>query len=200
MWNVRGLNSDIKQKDIKWFLHQNDVNLFGLLETKVKPESLNRVACKVCYGWNFVTNTSLHNGGRVWILWKANKLSLDVLEMDAQYIHVRIQVQQTGHLFLATFVYAFNKIADRIPLWNALIRFSMGGPWIVLGDFNNVMYSNERLGKMVKDDEMFPFQTTANLCDFQDMKATGSLFTWNNKQPSETRIFSRIDRVLINGE
>ncbi|XP_074291143.1 uncharacterized protein LOC141617912 [Silene latifolia] len=32
------------------------------------------------------------------------------------------------------------------------------------------------------------------------MKCTGSFFTWNNKQPSSTRVFSRIDRVLVNDE
>ncbi|XP_074301589.1 uncharacterized protein LOC141632990 [Silene latifolia] len=32
------------------------------------------------------------------------------------------------------------------------------------------------------------------------MKTTGAFFTWTNKQPSETRVFSRIDRVLVNTE
>ncbi|XP_074274081.1 uncharacterized protein LOC141597513 [Silene latifolia] len=200
VWNVRGLNSDNKQKDIKWFLHHNDVDLFGLLETRVKPGSLNKVTNNVCYGWDFVTNTMLHSGGRIWILWKNNKVDVEVLEMADQFIHVKIKVLLTGHSFIATFVYAYNKIEDRVPLWNALLRNRVTGPWIVLGDFNNVMFSNERLGGIVKDDEMFPFQSTVNNCDLHDMKTTGAFFTWNNKQPSATRVFSRIDRVLINGD
>ncbi|XP_074289196.1 uncharacterized protein LOC141614342 [Silene latifolia] len=92
------------------------------------------------------------------------------------------------------------KIEHRVPLWTALDRLSGNGPWIVLGYFNNVLYANERLGKAVSDEEMLPFQSTVARCDLHDMKTTGAFFTWNNKQPSETRIFSRIDRVLANSD
>ncbi|XP_074283535.1 uncharacterized protein LOC141608082 [Silene latifolia] len=75
----------------------------------------------------------------------------------------------------------------------------MNAPWIVLGDFNCVMFSNERIGSIVRDAEIVPFQHTAQMCDLQDIKAIGAFYTWTNKQPSITRVFSRIDRVLING-
>ncbi|XP_074292957.1 uncharacterized protein LOC141619833 [Silene latifolia] len=133
-------------------------------------------------------------------MWNENKIILDIVEMDAQYIHVRIKDNCTGQVFMATFVYAYNKIEERVPLWNALMRLNVASPWVVLGDFNNVMFANERLGKLVKDDEMLPFKSTVNACDLQDMHTTGSFFTWNNKQPSETRVFSCIDRVLVNGD
>ncbi|XP_074301215.1 uncharacterized protein LOC141632574 [Silene latifolia] len=200
VWNVRGLNNVNKQKHLKWFLLQNDVELFGLLETRVKPSSLNLIASNVCYGWNFVTNISQHPGGRIWILWKGNSVDVEVLEMSEQYIHTKIRLVQTENVFLATFIYAFNKIEHRVPLWNALDRLSGNGPWIILGDFNNVLYTNERLGKAVRDEEMLPFQSTVARCDLHDMKTTGAFFTWNNKQPSETRIFSRIDRVMVNSD
>ncbi|XP_074297814.1 uncharacterized protein LOC141628593 [Silene latifolia] len=45
---MRGLNSPAKQEIIKWFLHQYQVGLFGLLETKVKPMSLNSVRNNIC--------------------------------------------------------------------------------------------------------------------------------------------------------
>ncbi|XP_074315359.1 uncharacterized protein LOC141651553 [Silene latifolia] len=133
-------------------------------------------------------------------MWKSNSLEVDVVEYDAQYIHLHVKVKHTGQLFAVTYVYGFKKIEERIPLWQARIRLYGGGPWVVLGDFNNVLYANERLGKTVKDDEMMPFQSTLNCCDLQDMKSTGAFFTWNNKQPSATRMFSRIDRVLVNSD
>ncbi|XP_074267102.1 uncharacterized protein LOC141590406 [Silene latifolia] len=158
-----------EMKNIKWFLHHNDVDLFGLLETRVKPGSLNKVTNNVCYGWKYVTNTSMHPGGRIWILWKGRKVDLEVLEMASQYIHAKVKVLQSGVTFTSTFVYAFNKLEDR-------------------------------LGKLVKDNEMAPFLSAVNNCGLQDMKTTGAFFTWNNKQASATRVFSRIDRVLVNGD
>ncbi|XP_074293386.1 uncharacterized protein LOC141620407 [Silene latifolia] len=167
--NEMGLNSTNKQKDVKWFLHKHDLCLFRLLETRVKAQSQNKVAENVCYGWNYTTNTSCHQGGRIWLLWKPVMVSVDVIEMDAQYIHTR-----------------------------NLIRLNVQDPWIVMGDFNAVMYANERLGGLVKDEEMVPFQDAVAECDLQHLKSYGAFFTWNNKQPSDTRVFSRIDRALHN--
>ncbi|XP_074300851.1 uncharacterized protein LOC141632182 [Silene latifolia] len=166
----------------------------------VKPRSINRVINQVCHNWSFATNTNVYSGGRIWVMWKSNNLEVDVVEYDAQYIHLHVKVKHTGQLFAVTYVYGFNKIEERIPLWPALIRLYGGGPWVVLVDFNNVLYANERLGKIVKHDEMMPFQSTLNYCDLQDMKSTGAFFTWNNKQPIATRVFSRIDRVLVNSD
>ncbi|XP_074290772.1 uncharacterized protein LOC141617475 [Silene latifolia] len=142
----------------------------------------------------------MHPGGRIWILWKGNKVDVEVLEMDPQYIHAKVKVLQSGVTFISTFVYSFNKLEDRLPLWNELIRICVTGPWLVLGNFNNVLFSNERLGKLVIDNEMALFQSAVNNCGLQDMKTTGAFFTWNNKQSSATRVFSRIDMVLVNDD
>ncbi|KAL9242005.1 hypothetical protein vseg_016052 [Gypsophila vaccaria] len=77
-WNVRGLNSLAKQKEIKWFMHSNKVELFGLLEIRVKSNSMNKVVPNVCSGWSFCTNTGAHPGGRIWMLW-----NLDVVQINA---------------------------------------------------------------------------------------------------------------------
>ncbi|XP_074309059.1 uncharacterized protein LOC141643690 [Silene latifolia] len=180
--NEMGLNSTNKQKDVKWFLHQHDLCLFGLLETRVKAQSQNKVAENVCYGWDYTTNISCHQGGQIWLLWKSAMVSVDVIEMDAQYIHTRVLNKLNNDRFYATFVYGFNKIEDKAPLWQNLIRLNVQDPWIVMGDFNAVMYANERLGGLVKDEEVVPFQDTAAECDLQDLKSYGAFLrgTINN--------------------
>ncbi|XP_074271284.1 uncharacterized protein LOC141595214 [Silene latifolia] len=125
-------------------------------------------------------------------------VSVDIIEMDAQYIHTKVLKKLNNNSFYVTFVYGFNKIEDKASLWQNLIRLNVQDPWIVMGDFNAVMYANERLGGLVKDEEMVPFQDTVAECDLQDLKSYGAFFTWNNKQPSDTRVFSRIDRALVN--
>ncbi|XP_074293074.1 uncharacterized protein LOC141619980 [Silene latifolia] len=47
---------------------------------------------------------------------------------------------------------------------------------------------------------MIPFQNTVAECELYDMKTSGAFFTCTNKQPSDSVVFSRIDRVLINTE
>ncbi|XP_074288898.1 uncharacterized protein LOC141614042 [Silene latifolia] len=120
--------------------------------------------------------------------------------MDAQFIHIKVKDIITNIQFYTTYVYGFNRIEDRVHLWNALSRLVVMDPWIVLRDFNNVLHIDEKIGLPVRDIEIIPFPNTIDNCGLQDMKCTGLFFTWNNKQPSSTRVFSKIDRVLVNDE
>ncbi|XP_074297473.1 uncharacterized protein LOC141628200 [Silene latifolia] len=71
---------------------------------------------------------------------------------------------------------------------------------VIGGDFNNVLFSNERLGSEITLAEVKPFLDCSHDCKIIDMKAVGSFFTWNNKQEVATGVYSRIDRTLINDE
>ncbi|XP_074290547.1 uncharacterized protein LOC141617262 [Silene latifolia] len=48
--------------------------------------------------------------------------------------------------------------------------------------------------------EISPFQECVQHCGIEGLKAVGTFFTWTNKQEAKSRVYSRIDRVLINDE
>ncbi|XP_019225394.1 PREDICTED: uncharacterized protein LOC109206977 [Nicotiana attenuata] len=48
--------------------------------------------------------------------------------------------------------------------------------------------------------EIIEFKECVTKCTLQDMKSSGAFYTWNNKQGSADRVYSRIDRVLINND
>ncbi|XP_074301363.1 uncharacterized protein LOC141632747 [Silene latifolia] len=56
------------------------------------------------------------------------------------------------------------------------------------------------LGREVTWNEIKDFRQCVEYCEVIDIVAHGSFFTWNNKQDPSTRVFSRIDRCLINIE
>ncbi|XP_074314519.1 uncharacterized protein LOC141649737 [Silene latifolia] len=96
----------------------------------------------------------------------------------------------------------WNVRAERRTLWRDLRTYSslVDDAWIIGGDFNNVLYSNERLGSEITLAEVKPFLDCTHDCKITDLKAVGSFFTWNNKQKVATRVYIRIDRALINDE
>ncbi|XP_074288423.1 uncharacterized protein LOC141613582 [Silene latifolia] len=174
--------------------------LFGLLETKIKPSKVNKAVANVFQDWSVSTNTAYHSGGRIWVVWKPHLYDVSFLDYDAQYIHMRIADKSTGKSFFYTVIYAFNGINDMVPLWISLKRMStqVSGPWLVGGDFNCVLQAKERLGGSFNMAEAEPFQQCLEDCEVMDIQATGSFYTWNNKQPVETRVYSRLDRALVN--
>ncbi|XP_074305395.1 uncharacterized protein LOC141640523 [Silene latifolia] len=199
-WNVRGMNREKKQLDVHNFLQSNNAGLFGLIETKIKPGSLNNGMNKVFKEWSISTNSAYHSGGRIWIVWKPNLFDVQFLEYNAQYIHMHIIEKGSQLQFYHTIVYAFNGVSERESLWLDLKRIARysHGPWAVGGDFNCVLSANERLGGKVTTSESEPFQECLDSCSLMDIQALGAFYTWNNKQPPETRVYSRLDRFVVN--
>ncbi|XP_074317907.1 uncharacterized protein LOC141654134 [Silene latifolia] len=108
----------------------------------------------------------------------------------------------TSSNFHMSMVYAFNGIFERLALWAQLLKLSsdIHGPWIICGDFNCVLTPAERLGGHTSIAEMDDFQFCLNGCGLVDSPAVGSFFTWNNKQDVATRVYTRLDRALVNSD
>ncbi|XP_074277566.1 uncharacterized protein LOC141601201 [Silene latifolia] len=153
-------------------------------------------------GWSIATNNSWHKGGRVWILWNPTIFILDFYEFFAQCINMKVTEVASTTQFFVSMVYAFNDLVDRRSLWNQLINFAsvINGPWMAAGDFNCVLSHIERLGGTSTDAEIDEFQSCLDACGLVDSPAQGAYYTWNNKQDASTRVFSRLDRLLINSE
>ncbi|XP_074288572.1 uncharacterized protein LOC141613726 [Silene latifolia] len=63
-WNIEGLNDLNKQKVVKWFMHNNGVGLFGVLETKLKPNTLLKRPTSICDDFNTVLSPIERLGGQ----------------------------------------------------------------------------------------------------------------------------------------
>ncbi|XP_074296928.1 uncharacterized protein LOC141627591 [Silene latifolia] len=160
------------------------------------------IRTNVCDGWSVSTNTSCHTGGRVWVLWNPSIFHVHFVHYSAQLIHMEVTEISTKFHFYCSMIYAFNDTAGRRSLWHDLNLLSSGVhiPWILCRDFNCVLSPSERLGGQTSEEEMVEFQACIDHCQLVDSPAVGSFYTWNNKQDPQTRVYSRLDRVLVNSE
>ncbi|XP_074277741.1 uncharacterized protein LOC141601364 [Silene latifolia] len=201
-WNVRGLNKWNKKGDIRRFLHINKVSLFGLVETRVKIKNNDRIQARFSSPWKVIDNSEVKDSGRIWLLWDSSQIMVSCIRKDLQVIHAQVTNLVNGFDWTCSLVYGCNADSDRVALWESLIAMKANvlGPWLVMGDFNNVLYANERIGSQVTDAEIKGFQNCVDVCGLYDLVSTGAYFTWNNKQEGDARVYSRIDRVLANEE
>ncbi|XP_074318694.1 uncharacterized protein LOC141655516 [Silene latifolia] len=121
-------------------------------------------------------------------------------DYSAQSIHMEVKDLSTGFQFKCTMVYAFNDLNERKALWSKLCAYNkeIKGPWVICGDFNTVLVPSERLGGNSTYEEMDDFQQCVAECGVTYCSAIGSLYTWSNKKEPSSRVFSRLDRVLVN--
>nr|XP_016468656.1 PREDICTED: uncharacterized protein LOC107791160 [Nicotiana tabacum] len=127
---------------------------------------------------------------------KAQKASLNLCQ------GCEVKHQGNGLSFNVTLVYGFNKQAARRKLWEDInqIGTQMDGPWAVMGDFNCVLNKEERIGSKVIMAETREFRQCIEVCGLKEFRSSGAFFTWNNKQGGDSRVYSKIDRVLVNTE
>ena len=70
---------------------------------------------------------------------------------------------------------------------------------MVLGDFNEILYSNEKLGGAVREaKQMADFRDCLNRCGLVDLGFIGQKYTWCNGRFGGERTKLRLDRAVAN--
>ncbi|XP_019256466.1 PREDICTED: uncharacterized protein LOC109234878 [Nicotiana attenuata] len=168
---------------------------------EVKEKSPKKILYKIAKDWGYKCNYEQAENGRIWVIWKQN-LSVDVVQVQEQCIHCKVTDATNGRQIMLSVVYARNKAQERTRLWKELE--AMGGviqmPWIISGDFNTVLCSDDRLGQPVTMNEIKDFKECIDTLQLSPVKTKGYFYTWCNKQQATDRVYSRIDWVLGNFE
>ncbi|XP_020254008.1 uncharacterized protein LOC109831081 [Asparagus officinalis] len=91
----------------------------------------------------------------------------------------------------------------RKALWNDLLAYkqNVNCPWVIGGDFNAIISSDEKIGGApISQADTEDFQNFISSSQLTHIRSTGCFFIWCNKQEADSRIWSRLDRCLVNEE
>lgn len=95
-----------------------------------------------------VHNLQMHHGGRVWVLWQPQEFVVTVLSEHAQFLQLLVKSKCLRKESLVTVVHGANQLRERKLLWQKLtdLAATIQQPWVLGGDFNNVLYPHEHQG------------------------------------------------------
>ncbi|KAI9125072.1 hypothetical protein K1719_003688 [Acacia pycnantha] len=106
-----------------------------------------------------------------------------------------------GLPFILTAVYATPQENLKQILWQSLLNFSlsMSMPWVVFGDFSDVLSPSERIGGSGSNDfRMNLFYDRLHACKLSDMGSSGPKFTWKGPRLRGCRRhFERLDSQIL---
>lgn len=150
--------------------------------------------------WCFTANSAEHKGGRLTLAWNTNSFQCNILYVSSQLIQCYVQPSGGAGSFFFSLIYSFNHGVSRKLVWKDLEDLSQNimGPWMIVADFNCVISPEERIRAVVRPHETFDLQKCMIACGMRDLQSSGSLFTWNNKQHDDHRVFCKLDRVMVN--
>lgn len=69
---------------------------------------------------------------------------------------------------------------------------------MVVGDYNCVLFPDERVGSIVRQQETMTLERCVQIYGLQDMASTGNKIIWNNKQFGESMVLCKLDRTMVN--
>ncbi|XP_074314012.1 uncharacterized protein LOC141649216 [Silene latifolia] len=201
-WNIRGFNKPLKHLEVIYFLKNSHIDILGLLETRVRKHKASKILKNKFGRYKSFTNYNSHSNGRIWLLWNPITTSISILEEQAQVVHCKVTHLISGRTFLLSVVYGFNNAGPRHHLWQSLSSFAnLGGPWVTMGDFNVVRHFHEKISSTPPVlSELNDFNSCLLTCGLDDLPGTGAEFTWFNKHDASSRVYSKLDRVLVNSE
>lgn len=171
-----------------------------LLETRVKCDKAKKVKDYLNLRGKYLDNYQAHYNGRIWIFWDDSYKDIKLVKCTSQMIHCGVYDVNGNFQNWMTAIYAMNQLDQRRKLWEDLehIHNSQQGPWFLMGDFNNVTKSMDRVGgNLVTEREYVDLRNLMDHAGLFEKDSTGEYFTWTNKHSIGT-IYSKIDHVLGN--
>lgn len=192
-WNTWGLNSLQKQNTVHHWTQKNNLDLIGLLETKIEISNLAATQANLALsGWHFISNIHHTTHCRILVGWNSHKLNLTYEDSSPQWLSCKVTTPSSTHPLKITFIYGHNTPSERTLLWNHLCQEStrnVGLPWVVMGDFNAILTPDDRIGG---DTNWYRHQDDFSNCVRQSelikLPYSGIKFTWHNGQHGDHTI------------
>ncbi|KAI9102310.1 hypothetical protein K1719_023512 [Acacia pycnantha] len=199
-WNCRGACGSNLYENVRLVCGNFFPSVIILAETKCDEEA--RFSCLSSLGYDGRSfSPSVGRSGGMVVVWRSDRITVSVLQVDRQFIHLCC-TNRIGVTFLLTAIYALPSENSKRVLWEELrkLSLSISRPWVVLGDFNDVLYPSERTGGArgsVRRMNLF-FERLQG-CRLSDLGFLGPRFTWKGPcLPGGRRLFERLDRAVGN--
>ncbi|XP_061373379.1 uncharacterized protein LOC133315733 [Gastrolobium bilobum] len=200
IWNCRGAVKRQFRSTFNRFKIKYKVGVAAILEPRVSGEKAIRVINKLGFSNHIVVDAHGFSGG-IWLLWNSNEVKVSFISKQDQFIHCWIEFAEMKG-FYWTAVYASPHEGKRKSLWEdlRLIGRTMDDPWLVSGDFNEIVCAEEKRGGGPVDyNRCNQFSNVLSACGVLDLGGGGNRFTWRGpKFLHLNRIFKRLDRAVAN--
>ncbi|CAM8942715.1 unnamed protein product [Rhodiola kirilowii] len=197
-WNCRGMGQPRTVRSLAELVRSNKPQVVGLIETKLEGERIIAIRRKLGFEHCLEVDCRGRSGGLA--IWWKDDIHLTVRSYSIFHIDCEIEMEEKSRLTL----FYGNPITNRrIETWDLLRRLGHQNslPWLVLGDFNEVLFGWETEGKRIRGEwQMRRFRETMVDCGLYDLGYNGLPFTFSNRRAGSLEMKARLDRAFGNME
>ncbi|KAK3183250.1 hypothetical protein Dsin_030536 [Dipteronia sinensis] len=131
---------DIVISDMRRMFH---FDVIAILEPRISGSRACKIAGKLGFTDKYLVDAFGFSRG-IWLLWNSRNVNIQVVASSKHTITA--MVAKGSKVWVLTIVYANPSAAVRRSLWSYLsaIRNCFKGPWVVMGDFNEIVNGSEK--------------------------------------------------------
>ena len=146
IWNCQGAANPKFIATLRSFLQNLKPLMVVLVEPRISGVRADKAIKKIGLPHSHRVEANGFSGG-IWLLWE-NCVDLTIIQSHHQFIHAGISWPLVGLNTQFTAIYGSPTPSLRERLWTDLkgIRTNSSGSWFLAGDFNAVLFSDERKG------------------------------------------------------
>ncbi|XP_075649855.1 uncharacterized protein LOC142620359 [Castanea sativa] len=138
--------------------------------------------------------------GGLALLWRDN-VEIDVQTSSPH--HIDALINQNGVVWRFTRFYGHPETSKREEFWELMrqLHVSHSLPWLLIGDFNEILHSDEYWGSGSRPfHQIAEFTRVVDDCSLIDLGYRGPKFTWCNRRFEGNLVYARLDWGLHNLE
>jgi hypothetical protein len=152
-----------------------------------------------CLGSRFdkyVFLPAVETRGGILLAWDSSVIEITNIVFDTYAITGEVKTLENERWWI-TIVYGPQSTNDKIIFLNELSerRVLCPGPWMIIGDFNMILYASEKNNDILDRPLMSRFRNFMHEHELKDLYLHGRRFTWSSER--ETPTLTRIDRALV---
>ncbi|POO04030.1 Endonuclease/exonuclease/phosphatase [Trema orientale] len=199
-WNARGLGNASAIRHLKLLNEQQQrPQVLFLIETKLALAHVLRLRNLLNFHNGFEVPRIGLAGGLI-LLW-SDTVEPTILSSSQHHIDCFLRNDDNFRFHFTRF-YGEPETHYRHLTWDLLDRLksvSIQDPWLVMGDFNEILSHEDKSGGSLRSEHsMTAFRNVIDLCCLRPLDYTGVKFTWEKKSPGIKNIKERLDWAMIN--
>ncbi|GKB29200.1 RNA-directed DNA polymerase, eukaryota [Tanacetum coccineum] len=162
-------------------------------------EDISLIDVKCCWGnyaFEYVYSPAVGNSGGILCVWEKSAFKKNNSTISDYFVMISGSWLCSGVNLLIISVYAPQEYAEKKMLWDYLVHVisKWDGEVIVMGDFNEVRFKNERFGSLFHAHGADAFNRFILQANLQEIPLGGCSFTWCHRSAKK---MSKLDRFLM---
>ena len=199
-WNCRGLGNQRAVDVLSHLVREKAPKILFLMETKRSVAEMRLIQAVLPYR-GMLAVPSVRRCGGLALLWM-EEIELHVQTFTLNHIDALI-MNDVNNPWRLTGFYGWPDEMMKHKSWQLLkhLHTRLSSPWLCCGDFNEILDSNEKQGRLPKSiAPMQQFRATLLQCRLVDLGFQGNIYTWNNGRDGVDFVQERLDRACATVE